>query len=301
MEKLLWLIRKTYEEWSQNKAPRLAASLAYYSLFAISPLLVVVIQMGAWFLGLGHAEGHHDQLSDTIYTNLRYTLGPAPAATLAEIVKSTVEQQSKGWLPNIMGWIVMFVAAAGLFSALQDAIDTVWEIPTQGPRSWAQSIREKLSTFAILWILGLILAVASVLSTLVTAFGGLLSRLFPGSETLVQTSNLTISFGLAVLFFAFVFKFLPNVKLSWSDVWIGAILTALLCGVGQILLALYFSYVSSASTFGAASSFVVILLWVYYSAQFFLFGAQFTKVYAVNQGSLKPSQEKLDQSSAKEE
>lgn len=286
MNQLVWLIRATHGEWSQNKAPRLAASLAYYSLFAIAPLLVVVIQMGAWFLGLGHAQGHHHQLSDSIYSNLRVTLGPAPAATLAEIVQSTVDQQSKGFLSNIMGWLVMFVAAAGLFSAIQDAIDTVWETPSQGPRSWAQTIREKLSSFAVLWVLGLILALASVLGTLVTAFGGLLSRLFPGSETLVQVGNLTVSFGLAVFFFAFVFKVLPSVKLSWSDVWTGAVLTALLCGVGQLLLALYFSYVSTASTFGAASSFVVILLWVYYSAQFFLFGAQFTKVYAVNQGSL---------------
>ncbi len=287
MTEPLWLLRETYSEWSSKKAPRLAAALAYYTLFALAPMLVVVIQMGAWLLGLGHAQGHHHQLSEAIFSNLRMTVGSGPAATVAEIVQSTVDQKSQGVWANLVGWAVSLYAAAGLFSALQDAINTVWETSTDSTQSWMAGVKERLVTFGMLWVLGLLLAIASGLTTLLTAFSGVVNRIFPGAQSLLQFGNVTIFLFLAVLFFSCIFKYLPKVQLSWSDVWIGAVLTALLCLLGQALLTLYFTYITSKSTFGAASSFVVLLVWVYYSAQFFLFGAQFTKVYAFKQGSLK--------------
>jgi membrane protein len=150
--------------------------------------------MGAWLLGLGHAQGHHHQLSEAVFANLRMTVGSAPAATVAEIVQSTVEQQSQGVWANLVGWSVSLYAAAGLFSALQDAINTVWETSTEANQSWLVGVKERLVTFGMLWVLGLLLAVASGLTTLLTAFSGVIERIFPGSQSFLQFGNVTIFF-----------------------------------------------------------------------------------------------------------
>lgn len=272
------MLKESYREWSSNKAPRLAAALAYYTLFAMAPLLVIVIQIGALILGRGQASGHHHQVSDMIYGNLRVALGEAGAKTVADIVQSTVDKQGQGWFSSIIGWIVLVVAAGGLFGALQEALNTVWEVPADPKAGWLKMVRERFVSFALIAGIALLLLVSLACNAVVVA-------MFPDSAELLKAINVAVILALATVLFAALFKFLPDVHIQWRDVWTGALLTALLFGLGQFLLQLYLAYLGSTSTYGAAGSLIVIMVWVYYSAQILLFGAEFTRVYANHRGS----------------
>ncbi len=273
------LIRETYSEWSGNKAPRLAAALSYYTLFAMAPLLVIVIQIGAMVIGGGRAAGHHQQVVAVVEQHLRSSLGPAAAQTVGELVEATVSQQGQGLFSAALGWVMLLVAAVGLFGALKDALNTIWELPPPPPRSWGELIRERFTAFLL--IAGLaVLLLLSLASNTVLAF-------LPLDHTLLQLVNVGVVLTLATLLFAFVFKYLPDLRIRWSDVWVGAAVTTAFSGLGQLLLSLYLTRMATSSTFGAAGSLVILMVWVYYQAQILLFGATFTRVYANRVGSLE--------------
>jgi membrane protein len=271
------LVRETYSEWSSNKAPRLAAALSYYTLFAMAPLLVIVIQIGALIIGGGRAAGHHQQVVAVVEQHLRASLGPAAAQTVADLVEATVSQQGQGLFSATLGWAMLLVAAVGLFGSLRDALNTIWELPPPPPRGWVEMIRERFTAFFL--IAGLaVLLLLSLASNTILSF-------LPLGLALLQVVNVGVVLALATLLFAFIFKYLPDIRIRWSDVWVGAIVTTALSGLGQLLLSLYLSRLATSSTFGAAGSLVILMVWVYYQAQILLFGATFTRVYANRVGS----------------
>lgn len=281
------LLKETYGEWSSNKAPRLAAALAFYTLFAMGPLLVVIIQIGALLIGLGRASGHHHQLVEAVTGQLNLTLGPGGTAMVMELVQNTVDKQGsgQGLFSGVVGWVLLAVAAGGLFGTLQDALNTVWEIKSEPYRGWLHAIRERFASFALIAGLAFVLVISLACNALIGAFGQLISELLPAGHHLIKMGNMVITFALATTLFALIFKYLPDTEIHWRDVWAGAALTSLLLGLGQTLLSLYIAHNATASTYGAASSVVALLIWVYYSAQIMLFGAEFTRVYAHRCGS----------------
>lgn len=274
------MIKDTYNAWSKNKSPRMAAALAYYSLFAMAPLLVIIIEIAALIIGHGQASGHHAEVQETLVRDMEMTLGHAGAKTVADIIQSTVDQQGAGIFSSIVGWIVLMFAAGGLFGALQDALNTVWEVPVSRTEGWGQIIRGRFASFAIIAVLALVLLLSLFCNAILTTFSGVFEKTIPETQLLVSWLNKLIAFGLATLLFAIIFKFLPDAEVEWGDVLIGATATSLLFALGQTLLALYMANLGASSTFGAAGSLAVLLLWVYYSAQLLLFGAEFTHVYA---------------------
>lgn len=281
--KTFWLLlRETYSEWSTNKAPRLAAALSYYTLFAMAPLLVIIIQIGAMLIGGGNAAGHHRQLTLVMEGYLQSSLGPAAAKTVADLVEATVAKQAQGMLSATLGWMMMLLAAVGLFGALKDALNTIWEChPPAAPRSWPKLVKERLVSFLLIAGIALLL----LLSLASNAIMATLDNWLPMGHEILQAFNLAVALGLATLLFAFIFKYLPDLRIRWSDVWTGAVVTTVLFALGQLLLSLYLSRFAATSTFGAAGSLVVLLVWVYYQAQILLFGAEFTRVYANRLGS----------------
>ncbi len=271
------LLKETYSEWSSNKAPRLAAALSYYTLFAMAPLLVIVVQIGALILGAGRAAGHHRQLKEILVQHLRFQLGPAASETVGQLIDATVAQQGQGFLSALLGWGVLLLAAIGLFGALKDALNTIWEVPPPPARGWLQLLRERAVHFCL--IAGLaVLLLGALASSLVLAA-------LPLNQDALQAINLGLALALATCLFAFIFKYLPDLHIHWGDVWTGALVTTALSALGQALLGLYLRHLAATSTFGAAGSLVVVLVWVYYQAQILLFGAEFTRVYALRKSS----------------
>lgn len=273
------LIRETYSEWSGNKAPRLAAALSYYTLFAMAPLLVIVIQIGALVIGGGRAAGHHKQVAAVVEQYLRSSLGPAAAQTVGELVEATISKQGQGLFSATLGWVMLVVAAIGLFGALKDALNTIWELPPPPPRTWGELIRERFTAFSLIAGLAVLLLLSLATNTVLS--------LLPLDHTLLQVVNVAVVLALATLLFAFVFKYLPDLRIRWSDVWVGAAVTTAFSALGQLLLSLYLTRMATSSTFGAAGSLVILMVWVYYQAQILLFGATFTRVYANRVGSLE--------------
>lgn len=271
------LLREAYSEWSSNKAPRLAAALSYYTLFAMAPLLVIVIQIGAMIIGGGRAAGHHQQIIVVVEQHLRSSLGPAAAQTVGELVAATVSQQGQGMVSAALGWLMLLVAAVGLFGSLKDALNTIWELPPPEPRNWTEKVRERFTAFLLIAGLALLLLLSLASNTILA--------LLPLWHGVLQVVNAGVVLTLATLLFAFIFKYLPDLRIRWSDVWVGALVTTALSGLGQLLLSLYLSRLATSSTFGAAGSLVILMVWVYYQAQILLYGATFTRVYANRLGS----------------
>ncbi|MFN8609730.1 MAG: YihY/virulence factor BrkB family protein [Vulcanimicrobiota bacterium] len=271
------MLKETHSEWSSNKAPRLAAALSYYTLFAMAPLLVIVVQIGAMVLGAGRASGHHQQLRSVLMHHLGAQLGPTGAQAVGQLVDTTVAQQGQGLFSAVLSWLVLALAAMGLFGALKDALNTIWELPPPPPRSWWELIHDRAVSFCLIGCLALLLLLALASSVVLAAL--------PLNQQALQAVNAAVALVLATVLFAFIFKYLPDLRIRWRDVWIGAVLTAALSALGQGLLGLYLSHLAATSTFGAAGSLVILLVWVYYQAQILLFGAEFTRVYSKRNSS----------------
>lgn len=272
------LFKTTFQEWNEDKAPRLAAALAYYTAFSIAPLLVIVIAVVGLVFGQEAARGQ-------IVQQIQNEVG----RETAEIIQTMIENansESAGILATVMGLITIILGAAGFFGQLQDALNTIWEVQPKPGRGIKDIIRERFLSFTMVLGIGFLLLVSLVISTVLSSLHNFMTGLLPQAQFLTQTLNFGLSFGIVTLLFAMIYKVLPDVDLAWKDVVIGAVITALLFTVGKFLLGLYLGNSSVASSYGVAGSFVVLLLWVYYSAQILLLGAEFTQVYARRYGSL---------------
>lgn len=274
---ILALLKETFAEWNNDKASRLAAALAYYTVFSLAPLLIIAIAIAGAVFGEEAARGE-------IVTQIQGLVGKEGA----KFIETAIENASKpdtGSIASIISVVVLLFGASGLFAQLQDALNTIWEVqPKPNLGLWA-IIRTRFLSFTMVLGVGFLLLVSLILSAGLAGVVNFFGHLLPGVGFLLQLTNFILSFAVTTILFGLIYKVLPDAKITWSDVWIGAIITSLLFSIGRFLLGLYLGNSSFGSTYGAAGSVVIILAWVNYAAQILFFGAEFTQVYARRFGS----------------
>lgn len=284
--------KQAYSGWQSNKSARAAAALAFYSLFAMAPLLVTAIEIAALILGHGHTKGHESQVTEALVRELEQILGQGSAKTAADLIQSTVQQQGLGLISSLFSWILFLVAAGNLFDVLRDSLNATWKVSLPPSPHWHGKIWARTGLFLLTVTLALLLLLSLVCSAVLTTFSAYFERWLPETQVIFGWVNQFLGLGLQTLLIAILFKFVPNTKIAWGPVWKGSCLTSFLWMIGQSLLNLYVTHFSVSSTFGVAGSSAILLLWIYYSAQIFLLGAEFTYVLNVrsieNQVSHKP-------------
>lgn len=275
------LLKRTAIAWSDANALRLSAALSYYSIFSIAPLLVLAVGIAGWFFG---AEAVTGQLQN----DLQWLMGGQAAQVVESMVKST-SKPSNSLLAAGVGLITLLVGASGVFGQLKDALNTIWEVKvTKG--GWKIYLRQQLLSFGMILVIGFLLLVSFLLTTLLNAFSRWIEALLHLPAWIWGSLGALLSLLVVTVLFALIFKVLPDVKIRWRDVWTGAAFTAVLFEIGKFGLAFYLGRESTTSSFGAAGSVVLILLWVYYASCIVLFGAEFTKEYACAWGEkLEPT------------
>jgi membrane protein len=277
----LCLVKESFREWSEDKAARLAAALAYYTSFSLAPMLVVIIAIAGLFGGGDALHGYvMDQIGDL--------LGPEGGEFISSMIESASEI-STGWIAAGLGLITLLFGALGVFGELQSSLNTIWEVkpkPIQGFLNsiWHYIIKRAIS-FTMLMVIVFLLLVSLVVSAGLSALGEYFGSTFALPEFILHTINFVISLGLITLLFALLFKYLPDAEIQWRDVWLGAAVTSLLFTLGKFGIGLYLGKSDVSSTFGAAGSLAILLIWVYYSTQIFFLGAEFTQVSTNKYGS----------------
>jgi len=272
------LFKQTFREFSQDKVPRLGAALAYYTIFSLAPLLLIVIAIAGLVFGREAASGQ-------VYAQLRGVLGPASAEMIQTMVQAAAKPKT-GTIATIIGIVTLFLGASGVIGQLKDALNTIWDVKPAKGGGIKAILKIYLLKGAMVLGIGFLLLVSLVLDSAIAALGKFAGSHLPGGETVWQILQLVVSFGVITVLFAAMFRFLPDLKIEWHDVWFGAGFTSLLFVLGKFALGLYLGKSAVGSSYGAAGSLVVVLLWVYYAAQIVLFGAEFTQVYARAHGSL---------------
>jgi len=294
LKKFWTVLKEAGGEWVEDKASRLGAALAYYTVFSLAPLLVIAIAVASFFFG-GSAEGQ-------ITEQIQGLVGPEGGKAIEQMLKHANDQPNTGIVASVIGVAVLLFGATGLFGQLQDALNTVWEVqPKPGRGVWG-FIRDRFLSFSMVLGTAFLLLVSLVVSAALSALTGLLGDLQTG--VFGQAVNVLVSFGVITTLFAMIYRFLPDAKIAWRDVWLGAAITALLFVVGKLLIGLYLGQASVGSAYGTFGSLAVLLVWVYYSAQIFLFGAEFTKSYADHFGSRivpKPNAEPVTEAARAQE
>jgi membrane protein len=277
----IWnLIKSTFSSWLDDYAPSMGAALAYYTMFSIAPLLLIVISTAGLVFGEEAVRGE-------IFGQLRGLMGDEGARAVQSLLES-VSAPEEGKAGTIIGTILLLIGATTVFSELQDAFDRIWHAPDKDKNGglWAL-FRSRLLSFGMILGIGFLMMVSLVFSAAMAALGKWWGSLFSDLEIIAGAVNFAFSFALATTVFAVLYKFMPRVRILWKDVWAGAAVTAFLFAVGKFLIGLYIGTSAISSGFGAAGSLVVVLVWVYYSAQIFLLGAEFTRVYSQAHGSRK--------------
>lgn len=282
MQKIVDLVKKTFKEWNEDKASRLAAALAYYTVFSIPPLLIVAIGIASLFTEKSAVENQLINQAGSL-------MGSQGSEAIETILESTESPGSSELLPTIIGLVLLLLGASGVFTQLQDAMNTIWDVESDPDRGFVGAIKERFLSFTMVLAIGFVLLVSLLLSTLLTSFGDFVGQIISETEMILLVVNFVISFGAIALLFALIFKVVPDVVITWRDVAIGAVLTAVLFKFGEYALGIYFERSDPTSAFGAAGSVILLLLWVYYSVQILFLGAEFTQVFATEYGSgLRP-------------
>jgi len=274
------LVKRAASAWVDDYAPSMGAALSYYTIFSLAPLLLIVISVAGLFFGADAVRGE-------IFGQLRGIMGDDAAKTVESLLAS-VSKPAESIAATLTGVAILLVGATAVFGELQDALDRIWRAPLRAQASgpWA-FIHSRLLSFGMILGIAFLLMVSLILGAVMAALGKWWGGFFGGWETLAQCVTIIVDFILTTVVFLMIYKFMPRVRLRWDDVWPGALVTAMLFTVGKFLIGLYIGRSGVASAFGAAGSLVIILVWVYYSAQIFLIGAEFTWVYAHTFGSLR--------------
>jgi membrane protein len=278
----IWsLIKETVSEAGEDKVPRLAASLAFYTLLSLSPLVIVAIAVAGLVFGQEAARGQ-------IAGELQSVFG-AEASDGIQTIMAHANKPSTGIISAVIGAVVLLFGASGVFGELQDSLNTLWEVAPRPNRGVWGIIRDRFMSFSMVLGVAFLLLVSLIVSAGLHALGAWLSSSFSGIEWIGEAINFVVSLGITSLLFGLLFKVVPDVKIAWRDVWVGGLVTAVLFALGKFAIGLYMGKAGIASPFGAAGSLVVIVVWVYYSAHILFFGAEFTQVYARAMGTpLKP-------------
>jgi len=270
------LITQTVDEWQQDEAPRMGASLAYYALFSLAPLLVIVIFI-VGFVYKGDTVGH-------IQRQIQSLIGRDVATTVALAIHNA-STFGHGIIATIISFAVLSLGATGVFSELHTAMNKIWKVRRRQSGFIVGVLKDKFVAFTMVLGIAFLLLISMIISAVLSALTAYFSYLLPGADFLWHIADLVVSFGVVTLLFALLFRYVPDEHVTWKDVWIGASATAILFDLGKFLIGFYIGETSIGSMFGAAGSVVVILAWVYYSSQLVFLGAEFTHVYAKHYGS----------------
>jgi membrane protein len=284
------ILRRALAGWWNDNVPRLGASLAYYTLFALAPVLVIAIAIGGLVFGPEAVRGE-------VVGQIQGLLGREGAEAVQAMLEGA-SRPSSSITATVLGLITFFLAATGAFLELQTALNAIWHVEPKADGSYLRVlIMQRVISFGLVVALGFLLLTSLLVSAALAAVHRYMGNAFPGGVVLWEALNVVVSLGVITLLFAMIYKVLPDVKLAWSDVWVGALVTAGLFTIGKLLIGLYLGTASIASTYGAAGSVIVILVWVYYSAQIILLGSEFTRAY-VDQFGRRPPVEEFAEPSA---
>lgn len=273
----LWvLVSESIMEWINDRASRKGAALAFYTVFSLAPILIVAIAIAGFFFGQEAARGE-------IFMQVQELLG-ADGAQAIQAMLQNASRPEAGITATIIGVVTLFIGATTALAELKDGLDQIWDVPEERMSGFWYFLRKRLLSIGLILSLGFLLLVSLVFSAVLTAVSKRWAW-FDGTSAILQGLNFLISFGLVTILFAMIYKILPSVRIAWRDVIIGALVTALLFSIGKFMIGLYLGNSAIGSSYGAAGSVILVLVWVYYSAQIFLLGAEFTKVYAYRYGS----------------
>jgi membrane protein len=270
------ILRNAGLDWSNDKGSRLAAALAFYTLLSLAPLLVLTVAV----VGLVYGE---DAARGQIAGELSGVVGPEAAHAVQALIESA-KTPSSGIISTVFGLGMLLLGASGVFAELQSSLNQVWEVEPPPDAGWKGMLKERFFSFAMVLGVSFLLLMSLLLSAIISALEHFLQDRLPGGQALWGLVNLAFSFATATVLFAVIFKVIPDVKLSFRHVWVGALVTAFLFTVGKFALSYYLEKSTVASAYGAAGSLVALVVWVYYSAQILLFGAEFTQAYVAWRG-----------------
>lgn len=269
---LLALVKKTINDWIDDRATTLAAALSYYTVFSIAPLLIIAVAVAGFFFGENAVRGD-------VYRELEGLLGSSGAKVIEDMMLSA-SNRKEGTLATVIGIAVLLFGASGVFSQLQETMNIIWKAKPPKINGILNWIRLRFLSFAMVLGIGFLLLVSLLITAAISAAGRYLEGMIPGWESLWHLINGGVSLGIITFLFAMIYKVLPDTHVEWRDVWLGALVTAILFSLGKLGIGIYLGTTSIASSYGAAGSVAILLIWVYYSAQILFLGAEFTQVYA---------------------
>ena len=268
------LLRRAGEAWIADNAPRLGAALAFYTLFSLAPVLIVTVSLAGVVFGDKAAQGE-------IVRQFQGLIGTQGAIAIETIIQST-NRPALGVFATTFGVLAIFIGASGAFNELQDALDMIWKVDNRTKSFWTVTIKQRLLSLGLVLATGFLLLTSLVVTAFLSATEKYISNLLPKLLVLLESINLVFSFCIITLLFALIFKFIPDTAIPFRDVWMGAAVTSILFTVGKVIIGFYLGHSALTSAYGAAASLVIFLIWIYYSAQILLFGAELTHVYALN-------------------
>ena len=277
---VLAVLKEAFSGWMDANAMRLSAALSYYTVFSIAPLLILVVAVAGLFWG-----NQSGAVQDRILTDLAGMIGNDGAGAIREMLEGAERPGGGGIFATVAGVATLLIGATALFAQIQDALNTVWGVKPDPKQSTIKTLlKTRLLSFGMILTVCFLLLVSLVLSVAITAATNLLSDLGPVGGFFIQVANFVVSVGIITALFALIYRYLPDARIEWRDVWVGGFVTAVLFTIGKTLIGLYLGSSSAASAYGAAGSLVILLLWIYYSTLILLFGAEITQVYAAKYG-----------------
>jgi membrane protein len=275
----MWsILSRTFSSWNDHEAPRLGAALAFYTILSLAPLVILVTAVVALAFGRSAAQ-------DQIISQVGSMIGRDGAEAVRTMIQHA-DKPSSGALASIIGVITLLFGASGVFGELRSALNKIWDVKPENTSGVMGMIKDRFFSFGMVLAIGFLLLVSLVLSAALAAMGKFFGGLLPVPQMLLSVVNFLVSFVAIAVLFALIFKYVPDTKIAWNQVWVGSFATALLFAIGKSLIGLYLGKAAVGSAYGAAGSLIVIIVWVYYSSQIFFFGAELTHVRA--KMSLKP-------------
>ena len=276
---IIHVMKCAVSEWLEHRAASKGAALAFYTLFSLAPILVLVIAIAGFFYGADAARGQ-------LFNEWRGLVGAQGADTIQSVLAGAQNKES-GRLATIIATVLLLVGATSVFAELKDSLDEIWDVPPPKDASWWDTVRTRLLSFGLILVLGFLLMVSLVVSAAMAVVENYFGGMYKEASIIVGWISSCISFLVIATLFGVIYKLLPRIKLSWHDVTIGALGTAAMFTLGKFGIGLYIGNSGAANSFGAAGSLIALLLWVYYSAQIFFLGAEFARQYALQLGSLR--------------
>lgn len=271
------LLKQSFQSWQRDRASLLAAALAYYTALSIAPVLVLVIAIAGFFLGQESAQGE-------VFQQLQGLMGEQ-GATAVQAMLENASDRSSGLIATLLSLSLLFFSASGVFNHLRESLNIIWNVSDANQGGIRTVIWQRILSFSMIPVIGFLLLVSLGMSAVLSSLSNIILGSFQDWIPVIRIINFVVSFGVTTLLFALIYRVLPDARVSWGDVWIGAGATSLLFSMGKWAIGFYLGNSSTASAYGAAGSFVVLLIWIYYSAQILFFGAEFTQVYANSYGS----------------